>query len=548
MKEHYLPWNEPSSFKAGLSFVHEDKSFSLERNFLNDEVTLIEDKKKFQAKISPQGRRSERDIYFKKVQDYFGLSDPLLFRKTIFIGQNELLRKWTEEENVQLKSLLSGLSEHDYDQILNELEVKYFQLTKSAPNGMNKRNNRLLEEIQEQKKQLEAQLQISKETYENIESIKHKSSVLQEETTHLKKESKFLESLLPHISKFKNLLDKKNLLSKQYEEKNKLKNKSAQLSLQYQLLEEQSRLDKRIFFLPLVSLVFVWWWPVALSLLVATGAILTYVVMAQRKILNQKKDCSHQRAYLPTQTSLEKDLSEVAGQLHEIKSEIVEICTRYPKLSKIDDVKDCDILFYENQKIFTSHQKKIEEKTFAMFQIEKNMALSQKGITPPSKLLDDISILEEQEKSVKAKTQGLYWAHKILMESIQEYRQSFLETLSEDVSHLFSHITQKHPHVSILKDFQLKLKNDAQEFSSSHLSFGAKEQLYFALRLVFIQKLTHNKSLPLFLDDPFVNFDEHRLKSSCDLIEKYAQNHQVFFVTHSQSMINYFPKAHLISL
>lgn len=44
-----------------------------------------------------------------------------------------------------------------------------------------------------------------------------------------------------------------------------------------------------------------------------------------------------------------------------------------------------------------------------------------------------------------------------------------------------------------------------------YLSRGTSEQLYFALKLAFIQQIRDEINLPILIDDSFVNFDDHRV-------------------------------------
>ena len=62
-------------------------------------------------------------------------------------------------------------------------------------------------------------------------------------------------------------------------------------------------------------------------------------------------------------------------------------------------------------------------------------------------------------------------------------------------------------------------------FDGDILSNGAKDQLYLALRLSFINMLFKNKDIPIFLDDAFVQYDDERRKKALELIinEKFAQ-------------------------
>ena len=74
------------------------------------------------------------------------------------------------------------------------------------------------------------------------------------------------------------------------------------------------------------------------------------------------------------------------------------------------------------------------------------------------------------------------------------------------------------------------------------LSRGTKEQLYLALRLGYASNYSakNNKpSLPLIIDDAFVNFDVLRAKNALICLNEFAKTNQVlFFTCHTDQMKN----------
>ena len=66
-------------------------------------------------------------------------------------------------------------------------------------------------------------------------------------------------------------------------------------------------------------------------------------------------------------------------------------------------------------------------------------------------------------------------------------------------------------------------------FDGDILSNGAKDQLYLALRLSFINMLFKNKEVPIFLDDAFVQYDDERRKKALKLLIKEDFAQIIFF-------------------
>ncbi len=63
------------------------------------------------------------------------------------------------------------------------------------------------------------------------------------------------------------------------------------------------------------------------------------------------------------------------------------------------------------------------------------------------------------------------------------------------------------------------------------LSQGARDQLYFAVRLALVDLLGGDESQPLFLDDPFVHFDPERRARALELVRRFSASHQVVLFT-----------------
>lgn len=64
------------------------------------------------------------------------------------------------------------------------------------------------------------------------------------------------------------------------------------------------------------------------------------------------------------------------------------------------------------------------------------------------------------------------------------------------------------------------------------LSKGTVDQVYFALRLALVQCISENaESVPMLLDDPFANYDDHRLQCAMRLLAKVAERNQVLLFT-----------------
>ena len=70
-----------------------------------------------------------------------------------------------------------------------------------------------------------------------------------------------------------------------------------------------------------------------------------------------------------------------------------------------------------------------------------------------------------------------------------------------------------------------------ERFAVEELSTGTAEQLYVALRLGFISVMSDQVSLPIIIDDGFVNFDYLRKERVLAILTRLARHNQVLYFT-----------------
>lgn len=138
--------------------------------------------------------------------------------------------------------------------------------------------------------------------------------------------------------------------------------------------------------------------------------------------------------------------------------------------------------------------------------------------------------------AAKIKYQAYELAEQKLTESLLEFRQVLLPDLGERASKYLGTISSgEHNEIRINDHLAINLESRDFEvgLAENRLSSGTVEQVYLAYRLALIDYICKAKAYTLLLDDPFIFFDEVRLRSSLSLIEKYSdlQNKQVILFT-----------------
>ena len=81
------------------------------------------------------------------------------------------------------------------------------------------------------------------------------------------------------------------------------------------------------------------------------------------------------------------------------------------------------------------------------------------------------------------------------------------------------------------------IRKDGKKRDVKYLSRGTAEQLYFALKLAFVEQIKDEINLPILIDDSFVNFDDNRIKYIEQLLKKINENNQVLIFTAQENLV-----------
>lgn len=190
-------------------------------------------------------------------------------------------------------------------------------------------------------------------------------------------------------------------------------------------------------------------------------------------------------------------------------------------------------------------------------QIEKQLSQKQEQINDlhaeNAKLENQMHALANSDKYF-AEKQKLTDLETSLGENVKEYLANLLTSnwiargldlasnerfpkMLEDAKKYFNLLTGGR-YVDIQLDKKLKVKReDGKKFNVEYLSRGTSEQLYFALKLAFVEQVADKIALPILIDDAFVNFDAQRTNYIVKLLEELAKKTQVLIFTARQDLV-----------
>ena len=161
------------------------------------------------------------------------------------------------------------------------------------------------------------------------------------------------------------------------------------------------------------------------------------------------------------------------------------------------------------------------------------LANSDKYFAEKQKLADLESSLNENVKEYLANLLTSNWIARGLDLASNERFPKMLE----DAKKYFKLLTGGR-YVDIELDKKLKVKRaDGKKFEVEYLSRGTSEQLYFALKLAFVEQVADKIALPILIDDAFVNFDAQRTNYIVELLKELAKKTQVLIFTARQDLV-----------
>lgn len=240
-----------------------------------------------------------------------------------------------------------------------------------------------------------------------------------------------------------------------------------------------------------------------------------------------------------------KDYKEKINKMKEIRSALQNVEETYKVLIKdrnIDEIKqemkeiinnDINYSYESEEEIDIEIRKQSNELLKTEKEIKDLEYLIEKrylGKREISEIEEEISINTEKALKCEKEFKALELASDILQESFDEIKKNVGPELNKKVIDKFNFLVNGHyAEAKISEEYKLKIRNEGLLFDAEILSNGAKDQLYLALRLSFINRLFKNKDVPIFLDDAFVQYDDERRKKAIELLASENFEQIIFF-------------------
>jgi len=238
-----------------------------------------------------------------------------------------------------------------------------------------------------------------------------------------------------------------------------------------------------------------------------------------------------------------KEKQEIEGRLKSIESNY-ELLLKDRDLEKmkeeIGDIINEDI--EENFKNEEDLDDAIREKNKELLYTEKRLRDVKNSID--NKFIGKRTIIEIEEEidAIKIEIELLEYrleyiniAYDTLIECFKELQRDFGPILNEKVSKVFSSIViDNYEEVKVSEDYGLKVRDKDRNdiIEAEYLSNGTVDQIYFSLRMAFIDLIFDGEEIvPIFLDEAFMQYDDERLLKALEYIKTIDKNRQIIIFT-----------------
>lgn len=201
--------------------------------------------------------------------------------------------------------------------------------------------------------------------------------------------------------------------------------------------------------------------------------------------------------------------------------------------------------FSELEQEIDTRQKELKEKQNVMRELKEEVGKIKKTLSYLEEEKNTASLLWQKNEIVSSLNKGAHeWtvnkiALFLLNKAQLKYQKERQPNVLKNASEYFSSITNNRYTAVIKTDddemFVLEKDGDKKDVSTQ-LSRGTAEELYFAMRLGYIQEFNKKgEPLPVIMDDIFVNMDDNRLPAAIRTLRPLTETNQVLvFTCHSK--------------
>lgn len=235
--------------------------------------------------------------------------------------------------------------------------------------------------------------------------------------------------------------------------------------------------------------------------------------------------------------------TEMQNKVIGIQRELAELEKAHPGLPSFIDSKKTEWQeLEETYRNLEREVKNLENQGEELFEEQQALKLKQielegKGLINIAQGELELAELKTKKKAIQFEIDALEIAYQELKEAITNFNHSYRERLAKETTHYFREFTDTNRTINITDDFEVRVLAEGQERQAHQFSQGTRDQLFFALRLAVGDLLAADFQLPFILDDPFLNYDQTRLKEAKRILTALSEERQIFLLTHREDLV-----------
>ncbi|AVK62356.1 hypothetical protein C5Z25_11575 [Lactobacillus sp. CBA3605] len=228
------------------------------------------------------------------------------------------------------------------------------------------------------------------------------------------------------------------------------------------------------------------------------------------------------------QVTRQTNLTQLAGQL---------TTTEQQALAQYETLSDLQAAVTTNRQQQTELQTQLAQQTETLVTVQTQLA----------QLTADGRYTELRQQQANQQTEMTVLARQWLTrqlgatwieQALQQLTNQQLPTIMGQATTYFAQLTrQRYNEIKLVGDDLVVQATTGPAFAVAELSTATKEQLYLALRLALIVHLGDQATLPIMIDDGFVNFDEERRLLAWQLLATVATQHQILYFTNETAAL-----------
>lgn len=575
--ERMKPWHGSPTMHGTLDFEDEDGNpVHLEREYTDDTVTVRADGKQWTARW--EGKAAQTERFLSALDAWLGFREPSIFTATTFIRQAELLTAEIKGVAPELKRLITGTMEANYERVLKDLNETLDGLRRAQ--GI--RQESQLERHEEALHRLEGQRRAARDRQDRIfrlrqirdrlvtdlqQKVVHEGRLreqlelvgnldqLESRQTRLRKELQRLDGRLESLEGGEATLQAamrerdryagatgatKNEL---FEFDRKVRDAETALERLSQPSSGPKPLRTRFLTKPKEQAQPSDLSPEELTELIWQARAARDTALRQMNVATLPQGLDLRDRYdradmevVKAQAFLEGlgTETQVLAQREEISQELTTVTEQLDRLL----IPDIDPNQVQNRDTFRKTLTSLHD---ALAVLRNDAAEVDRKLQLEGEGEEDLTQIERELERVQAQvdqTKELVVAHELAIGTLKDcvigFQDHYLDGVMADASGMFSELTAGRYTRVYLREGDLEPLVDTagrSRIPSVQLSRGTREQLYFVLRVALARALANDRGLPMILDDPYVNFDPQRLERTVAMLRTLSQRTQIIFFT-----------------